>query len=208
MKFWGTKVFHKSVVLSWGVLAFHTACSNSSFRSTAAQAVTDNPDQPSSEDATPDTQVPDSGVTTSPIGSTNLDVPAVLKEVPGSLFAAFPTSVLRDAETRFTLDVRDVSTTVTLKDERGPKTDNFTQNTRLPQTEPFTQGTPGVTKNEQFTQAGKKGLVDILVVIDDSGSMDKEQVNLSTKLNELLVSIKDADWQVSVITTRRPVFPP
>ncbi|WP_141732272.1 hypothetical protein [Oligoflexus tunisiensis] len=209
MKFWGAKVLHKSVVLSLGVLAFHTACSNSSFRSTSAQTVTEDPAEPASEDATPEIpEVPlqDSGVTTTPIGTSILDVPPILKEVPDSLFSAFPTSILKDAETRFTLDLKDVSTTVTLKDKREEKTDNFTQNTRLIQTEPFTQGTPGETKTDKFTQAGKKGLVDILVVIDNSGSMQEEQANLSSKLDDLLVAIKDADWQVSVINTS-PVVP-
>ncbi len=200
MKRLGTKVFHKSLLLGLGAIYLHTACSNSSFRSTSATAVTENA---TSEDATP---VDDNGITTAPISSSDLDVPAALKDAPDSLFSSFPTTTLKNAETQFTLDLKDVSTTVKLEDKLTNKTENFTQNTRTLKTEMFTQGTPGETKTDTFTQAGKKGLVDILVVVDNSGSMAEEQTNLSTKLNELLVSIKDADWQVSVITTS-PVAP-
>lgn len=54
---------------------------------------------------------------------------------------------------------------------------------------------------ESFTQQGVNGLVDIALVIDDSGSMQEEQNNLSTKLNDLVVSLKDANWQIGVVTT-------
>jgi hypothetical protein len=200
MKSLGAKVLHKSLLLGLGAMVMHTACSNSSFRSTSSTAVTENA---SSEDAAP---VEDNGITTAPISASDLDVPAALKDAPDSIFAAFPTTTLKNAETQFTLDLKDVSTTVKLEDKLTNKTETFTQLTRTLKTEMFTQGTPGETKTDKFTQAGKKGLVDILVVIDNSGSMAEEQTNLSTKLNELLVSIKDADWQVSVINTS-PVVP-
>ncbi|RYZ59838.1 MAG: VWA domain-containing protein, partial [Proteobacteria bacterium] len=54
---------------------------------------------------------------------------------------------------------------------------------------------------ETFEQLGKKGLIDILVVIDDSGSMTEEQKNLSTKMNSLLTSLKDTNWQIGIVTT-------
>jgi hypothetical protein len=55
--------------------------------------------------------------------------------------------------------------------------------------------------DEAFIQEGVLGAADIAIVIDDSGSMDKEQRNLSTKLNDLLVSLKDVNWQIGVVTT-------
>lgn len=58
-----------------------------------------------------------------------------------------------------------------------------------------------VTIEEAFTQEGLAGTADIAIVIDDSGSMDKEQQNLSTKLNDLLVALQDTNWQIAVITT-------
>lgn len=66
--------------------------------------------------------------------------------------------------------------------------------------------TPPVTARidsieETFTQQGLSGSADIAIVIDDSGSMAEEQTNLSTKLNDLVVALKDADWQIAVITS-------
>lgn len=58
-----------------------------------------------------------------------------------------------------------------------------------------------ITVEETFTQEGLAGSADIALVIDDSGSMDLEQNNLSTKLNDLLVALKDANWQIGVVTT-------
>ena len=44
-------------------------------------------------------------------------------------------------------------------------------------------------------------MVDILVVVDNSGSMAEEQANLSTKLQPLLRHIQDSDWQIGIATT-------
>jgi hypothetical protein len=196
MKRLGAKVLHKSLLLGLGAMIMHTACSNSNFRSTSSTAVTENAS--SSEDATPEE---DNGIQTAPISSYDLDVPAALKPAPDSLFSQYPTTVLKNAETQFTLDLKDVTAKVNLVDKTAPKTESFPQNTRTATTDPFKQGNPGQEVINQFTQAGKKGDVDILVVIDNSGSMDKEQVNLSTKMDALLASIKDANWQISVINT-------
>ncbi|MBP9707224.1 MAG: VWA domain-containing protein [Oligoflexales bacterium] len=43
--------------------------------------------------------------------------------------------------------------------------------------------------------------VDILVVVDNSGSMEEEQANLAPKLSALLEHIKSIDWQINVIAT-------
>lgn len=55
--------------------------------------------------------------------------------------------------------------------------------------------------NETFTQKGVIGKADILIVVDNSDSMEKEQKNLSTKLSSLLSSLKDIDWQIGVVST-------
>ena len=39
-------------------------------------------------------------------------------------------------------------------------------------------------------------LLDIQIVIDDSGSMKEEQANLASKLSALLTSIKDRNWRI------------
>ncbi|MBC7659124.1 MAG: VWA domain-containing protein [Chitinophagaceae bacterium] len=55
--------------------------------------------------------------------------------------------------------------------------------------------------HESFRQSDTPAAVDILVVIDNSSSMEQEQANLSTKLSDLLTEIKDSDWQIGVITS-------
>ena len=63
-----------------------------------------------------------------------------------------------------------------------------------------TQGHQGEPTDENFEQ-GEWGKLDILVVIDNSGSMLEEQTNLASKLEPLLSHVEKADWQISVIST-------
>ncbi len=56
---------------------------------------------------------------------------------------------------------------------------------------------------EKFVQESSRGTADILIVIDDSSSMVEEQKNLSTKMNALVESLNDVDWQIGVVTTSR-----
>jgi hypothetical protein len=43
--------------------------------------------------------------------------------------------------------------------------------------------------------------LDLLLVIDNSGSMAEEQVNLSDKLSPLLSFVQNSDWRIGVVTT-------
>lgn len=47
-------------------------------------------------------------------------------------------------------------------------------------------------------------LVDILIVIDNSGSMSEEQAKVAAKMEPLLEELYMADWQINVITTDDP----
>jgi hypothetical protein len=76
----------------------------------------------------------------------------------------------------------------------------FTQISRPNVTKNFRQGNPGEVRTEKLFQADQ-GILDLLIVIDDSGSMAEEQNNLSTKLAPLLEYIKDSDWRIGVVTT-------
>lgn len=120
---------------------------------------------------------------------------------PDTIISSFQASATKEASFRFTLEPKAARMDFTLEYNLAPVKDTFTQLNRNLLTETFTQGNAGTPMKEAFDQAGRKGLADILVVIDNSGSMKEEQANLATKLNELLVSIKDANWQISVITT-------
>ena len=59
----------------------------------------------------------------------------------------------------------------------------------------------GMGKYTQQTDAfeqHERGLLDILIVIDNSGSMNDEQVKLASNLPNLLHYLKDSDWQIAV----------
>lgn len=43
--------------------------------------------------------------------------------------------------------------------------------------------------------------LDILLVIDESGSMNEEHQSLSTRLNDLLSAVSDINWQIAITTT-------
>jgi hypothetical protein len=63
-----------------------------------------------------------------------------------------------------------------------------------------TQGTGERPQEEMFEQTAA-GLLDVLVVVDNSGSMSQEQSNLATRLSDLLSSVKDSNWQIGLIST-------
>jgi hypothetical protein len=77
---------------------------------------------------------------------------------------------------------------------------NFAQISRPNVSKNFRQGNLGEVRTERLFQADQ-GILDLLIVIDDSGSMAQEQMNLSTKLAPLLEYIKDSDWRIGVVTT-------
>lgn len=62
------------------------------------------------------------------------------------------------------------------------------------------QGFAGTPATESFNQ-GEWGALDLLVVVDNSGSMLEEQTNLATKLEPLMKYIDKSDWQIAVVTT-------
>lgn len=64
---------------------------------------------------------------------------------------------------------------------------------------PGTQGTLSATQNFTFGPVTNK--IDILVVVDNSGSMEAEQANLGAGFNTFISSLSSLDWQIGVITT-------
>lgn len=100
-----------------------------------------------------------------------------------------------------TLDDKTVAIDFDLKNIYSDKADPHTQVDRTQLSEATNQGNPGLATRDTFDQEEKKGLLDILIVVDDSGSMTEEQKNLSTKLNALLSSISKTDWRIGVVTT-------
>ena len=68
-------------------------------------------------------------------------------------------------------------------------------------TDLFTQAASDGKASETFTQAPSSGVLDIVLVVDNSGSMAAHQQNLSTRLAPLLQYISDSQWRINVVTT-------
>jgi hypothetical protein len=79
-------------------------------------------------------------------------------------------------------------------------TKEFTQENLPVADQSYVQGFKGDISSENFDQ-GDWGKLDLLVVVDNSGSMKEEQANLGTKLNPLLSKVEKSDWQIAVATT-------
>jgi hypothetical protein len=80
------------------------------------------------------------------------------------------------------------------------QTKEFTQDAFEPRQVQLKQGVSGAKGDENYAVTAK-GVVDIVVVVDNSGSMAEEQANLSSRMLPLLSSLKDADWRIVVTTT-------
>lgn len=76
----------------------------------------------------------------------------------------------------------------------------FQQITRGGKQATFTQGRTGATSNEDYNITAF-GVLDLLVVIDNSGSMAEEQGNLAARLAPLLSAVQGSDWRIAVTTT-------
>jgi hypothetical protein len=76
----------------------------------------------------------------------------------------------------------------------------FVQASGVARTHTAKQGSKGSSANENYTVTAR-GVLDLLLVVDNSGSMAEEQQNLSAKLNPLLSAVKESDWQIAVTTT-------
>lgn len=63
-----------------------------------------------------------------------------------------------------------------------------------------TQGSAGQEQSETFVQNATSPL-DIVMVVDNSGSMEEEQVNLSSKLANLLSAVEATDWRIGITST-------
>ncbi|MCX6130450.1 MAG: hypothetical protein NTX25_15485, partial [Proteobacteria bacterium] len=186
------------------------ACNDNHFQPGAMTKDEPSVAQPESRDAAaaqPPTPIPDP-VLPEPTPEDPIVVPLPAATValetsrkPDTTINSFASSAIKDSSIKFSLSPKGISSNFTLSDIISPRSDSFTQLTRTSLTDSFKQGNPGQPVSQSFAQNARKGLVDILVVIDNSGSMGEEQKGLSTKLNELLVSVKDSNWQLSVINT-------
>ncbi|MFW7380898.1 MAG: vWA domain-containing protein [Oligoflexus sp.] len=154
-------------------------------------------------DATPEDQTPNTGN----IENREIVAQESLVQRRNPLGAAdsniysFKASQELSSEFRFSLDNQSVAMDFQLANNYSDRTENFQQINRTMISQNFQQGSPGTPINDMFSQEEKRGVVDILIVVDDSGSMSQEQKNLSDKLLDLLTYIDKTNWRIGFVTT-------
>jgi hypothetical protein len=198
------KISTKSAICVLALAALGPACNDDSgFNAGAGQQTqppADNSDdargaqpEPSSEPtpiSNPDASGPETTVNArNPLGASD------------STIFSYVASQETGAEFQITLDNQDVQTDFTLDNRYSDRTEEYAQINRTQLSAQFQQGSPGQPVEDMFDQSDKRGIVDILIVVDDSGSMRQEQENLSDKLDDLLTYLDQTNWQIGVVTT-------
>lgn len=86
--------------------------------------------------------------------------------------------------------------------ERGflPQSSSYTQVNRPQGSKSFTQGSAGIQVVENFAQ-GDLGIIDILVVVDNSSSMGQEHTKIANKLPDLISQFAGANWRIRIVST-------
>lgn len=112
----------------------------------------------------------------------------------------FNASDLLQGGIKLTVGSQSVSEQITMRADRHSKSREFVQLTRAKATEFVRQGHPGMTKTEAFSQMNL-GVLDLLIVVDNSGSMSDEQQNLAARLDPLMQFVMESDWRINVVTS-------
>lgn len=119
----------------------------------------------------------------------------------GRLSQLYLASKMVSHESSYVMASAQVTSKITMASQETPKSLTMNQMSRQNVVDVFAQGGNGKSFVEFASQSSAKGALDILIVVDDSGSMEGEQRNLSTKLEPLLSEINESDWRIGVITT-------
>lgn len=90
---------------------------------------------------------------------------------------------------------------IVLKDNLANMNQKFDQVNRPVVSDAFKQGSAGIPKIDSFTQDSGAGLLDILIVMDNSGSMGEEQAEMANRMEPLLQYVTNVDWRIGVVTT-------
>ena len=121
---------------------------------------------------------------------------------PGSLRWKFSSTDKAEGDIEVDVETQIVDQRFSLQQMLTEAEKTFTQINRPMRVEVFEQGSESDFKKESFSQDNApSGLLDIVVVVDNSGSMKEEQQNLSTKLMPLLSYVSESDWRIGVVTT-------
>lgn len=99
------------------------------------------------------------------------------------------------SETEFDADVKEKQTASNTEDGTIG-----VDATGLPPTaDDSSNGSNGNKQTDTFQRERHKGLLDLLLVIDDSGSMKEVHKRLKNRLNNLLTDIDNSNWQIKIV---------
>lgn len=112
----------------------------------------------------------------------------------------FQTTVVEDSAIKFMPKLGLLKQEFTLTSTYENLDRNFSQITRQNVTKMYRQGNPGQSMTDNLKQSDQ-GILDLLIVVDNSGSMKQEQEKVSTKLADILEYVKDSDWRIGIVTT-------
>ena len=119
-----------------------------------------------------------------------------------SLSQSFIASSQLQGEVKTEIDPDFVNLYLTMGPGNQGQAVEYRQDERPKLTDTYFQGAVEKQGSESFSQSSSAtGPLDILIVMDNSGSMKQEQANLSTKLSKLLTYVADSNWRISVVTT-------
>lgn len=122
------------------------------------------------------------------------------KKIPVVVAQEYKSTVLGTSQVQLNANYNSIQNNLTLQSSFGPANAELNQEVRAIQDRKFTQGTKRKSIDEKFKQTNY-GILDILVVVDNSGSMKEEHDKLKKRLPELLTYIAASDWRVGIIST-------
>ena len=128
-----------------------------------------------------------------------------IKIEPSELFVLNPVSDTRNTERINLVQNNTVQKMIVMKTEKKSWQQSLTAKNRSWHSKQVTQtGSNGEKRTDTRRLKSDKGLLDLLLVIDDSKSMQIVHENLKDKLSSLLYDIKNSNWKINIIDVDDP----
>jgi hypothetical protein len=137
-----------------------------------------------------------------PVESEKIDPPEAVKRTI-KIEREFKPVTVEEITAAYEPEFHYVDQALTLR-EMPPTKVNIRQLERAEGRESYQQGRDAERADPETFSISEAGKLDLLVVMDDSTSMDAEQVNLAAKLDQLISKLDNTDWQIGVVTTSDP----
>ncbi len=119
---------------------------------------------------------------------------------PAAMFVLNPVGAERSRETINLAQTQAVTKTIRMESERSLRRKRQTAARRRWHEKKVTQtGSHGTPMEQTFVRDRHKGLLDLLLVIDDSVSMQDEHGYLSNGLSKLLNQINKSNWKIKIV---------